>query len=34
MTAFTKGEPTQAHHFDRDPELLIDFRPPSRSTKS
>jgi hypothetical protein len=25
MTAFTKGEPTQVHHLDRDPEFLIEL---------
>lgn len=25
MRAFTKGEPTKVHHFDRDPEFLIEL---------
>ncbi|MET0535717.1 MAG: hypothetical protein ABW171_15990 [Steroidobacter sp.] len=25
MTAFTKGSPTQVHHLQRDPELLIEL---------
>ena len=25
MTAFTKGEPTQVHHLDRDAELLMEL---------
>ncbi len=25
MTAFTKGEPTEVHHLERDPELLIEL---------
>lgn len=25
MTAFTKGAPTQVHHLQRDPELLIEL---------
>ena len=25
MTAFTKGEPTKAHHLDRDPDFLIEL---------
>ncbi len=25
MTAFTKGKPTEVHHLERDPELLIEL---------